>query len=464
MLSNLPKLEKLRISIEQAEEASFVLQNLPNLKLLNGRETQNDTENNNENNTEEKSNENNKTNNNDEINKNSETLIKNKELNIDIEDNVIEKISLDNELENFRSIFVQIQEYIEESRPDIKDQFANQFQSLLNKEISAINELTSSNIPNLVFGIKVLMSKLKIYNFFSEVIVKVDKKGLLNKVQLNLIETKNKLIYETEDLNTTILQAFTNNNISETFNKLKDSYEDKLNSLTEELKFKCNELDMLKDNEAMLNNKIDKLGEENKKMTENLFSYSKILYNQNPKEKKIYEMSNTITSQVKDNLGKGVKINSISKEKLKNSNSTLNLKLNNVPKGKSNDNNNNSNNIVVVSQTGAKILTKKMLLEIIQDIYHNKTTYDKTCFDNKQPKETMEQYMYTYLNYKYGLKNLIIEWAISIINGIKTFSSEDSKVFLFGKILKNEIEEDFRFTFERLKKTIEDLLQVSTLF
>ena len=66
----------------------------------------------------------------------------------------------------------------------------------------------------------------------------------------------------------------------------------------------------------------------------------------------------------------------------------------------------------------------------------------------------------TYLNYKYGLKNSIIEWAVSIINGIKTFSGEDSKVFLFGKILKNEIEEDFRFTYERLKKTVEDLLQV----
>ena len=27
--------------------------------------------------------------------------------------------------------------------------------------------------------------------------------------------------------------------------------------------------------------------------------------------------------------------------------------------------------------------------------------------------------MYTYLNQRYGLKNLIIEWASSIINGIK---------------------------------------------
>ena len=43
--------------------------------------------------------------------------------------------------------------------------------------------------------------------------------------------------------------------------------------------------------------------------------------------------------------------------------------------------------------------------------------------------------MYTYLNQKYGLKNLIIEWAASIINGIKTYLKDDHDVALFGKIL-----------------------------
>jgi hypothetical protein len=46
----------------------------------------------------------------------------------------------------------------------------------------------------------------------------------------------------------------------------------------------------------------------------------------------------------------------------------------------------------------------------------------------------MEQYMYTYLNHKYGLKNIIIEWAAAIINGIKTYLKDDHDVTLFGKI------------------------------
>jgi hypothetical protein len=53
--------------------------------------------------------------------------------------------------------------------------------------------------------------------------------------------------------------------------------------------------------------------------------------------------------------------------------------------------------------------------------------------------------MYTYLNQRYGLKNLIIEWAAAIINGIKTYLKEDHDVGLFGKILKNECDEEFRF-------------------
>ena len=76
------------------------------------------------------------------------------------------------------------------------------------------------------------------------------------------------------------------------------------------------------------------------------------------------------------------------------------------------------------------------------------------------PRETMEQYMYTYLNQRYGLKNLIIEWAAAIINGIKTYLREDHDVALFGKILKNECDEEFRFIQMHVKDTLLSLLKV----
>ncbi len=68
--------------------------------------------------------------------------------------------------------------------------------------------------------------------------------------------------------------------------------------------------------------------------------------------------------------------------------------------------------------------------------------------------------MYTFLNQRYGLKNLIIEQAASIINGIKKYSKEDHQVALFGKILWNECDEEFRFIQMHVSETLNQLLKV----
>ena len=109
-------------------------------------------------------------------------------------------------------------------------------------------------------------------------------------------------------------------------------------------------------------------------------------------------------------------------------------------------------------QQGISLTTMK---DIITDIYKSKLNYDKKCEEMKLPKETMEQHMYTYLNKKYGLKTLIIDWARNIINGIKTYSRKDSAVLLFGKIMRNEQEEEARFAIEKITSSINDLLLYS---
>jgi hypothetical protein len=88
----------------------------------------------------------------------------------------------------------------------------------------------------------------------------------------------------------------------------------------------------------------------------------------------------------------------------------------------------------VVGPVGSKVLTKKQMKEVIEEIYASKTSFDKKCQEAKMPRETMEQHMYTFLNHKYGLKSLIIEWATSIINGIKMYSAEDNDICVFGKV------------------------------
>ena len=72
----------------------------------------------------------------------------------------------------------------------------------------------------------------------------------------------------------------------------------------------------------------------------------------------------------------------------------------------------------------------------------------------------MEQHMYSFLNQKYGLKNLIVEWAMAIINGIKKFCFEENDVTVFGKVLRNECDEEFRLVQNQVKNTIVELLKM----
>jgi hypothetical protein len=69
-------------------------------------------------------------------------------------------------------------------------------------------------------------------------------------------------------------------------------------------------------------------------------------------------------------------------------------------------------------------------------MYQQKSKYDMKCMQNKLARETMEEYMYTYLNQRYGLRSLTISWASTIINGIRQFSKADFDVHQFGKILR----------------------------
>lgn len=74
--------------------------------------------------------------------------------------------------------------------------------------------------------------------------------------------------------------------------------------------------------------------------------------------------------------------------------------------------------------------------------------------DNKLPRETMEQHMYNFFNYKYGLKKLTLEWSSSILQGIKKYAMMDNDIAYFGKVLQNEVDEEFRFILSDIKKAI----------
>lgn len=193
--------------------------------------------------------------------------------------------------------------------------------------------------------------------------------------------------------------------------RLYSDLEEKIKSLSNEKDFLLQE--HIKEKTFYIQ-KIEALEHENKIMTEKLIKNAK----------KLISDTSTLRSKSIDN-----------KSGLENNNKRENS-LNTSNVGGINDSiskyrNNNSS---LIGPNGNKILSNKNLLTTINFIYTSKVEYDKKCFDYKIPKETMEQHMYTYLNTKFGIKNLVLENASNIINAVKAYSTEDSEICLFGKV------------------------------
>ena len=69
--------------------------------------------------------------------------------------------------------------------------------------------------------------------------------------------------------------------------------------------------------------------------------------------------------------------------------------------------------------------------------------------------------MFTFLNQRYGLKQLILEWASSIVSAIKQYSDQDTEISLFGKILRNTVDEEYWQVHGKAKLALQELLQLT---
>ena len=381
---------------------------------------------------------------------------------IDINDDEIKNISLQNEIQNFNDVYKKVSEKLK--LVNLKQNFKEEFQSLIKNEISKINSNYES-VPNYIYSTNVLESQLALYSFFNDKFLlyleyKDPEAAKLEKI-INDNMTKSyllliKIIFKlypiitekTEKLKIQLEEALKlNQNVNYDLN----GYDDKVKQISRE---KDLIITQCKDQINFLQVKINQLENENKIMTE-----------------KFLKNANDIISNNKKDLN--IKYNQLtrkkSKEKLTRSNSGGNINNNNLNNNQNiiktpsqniyqvNRQNNNINSYYN-SPVCNRVFTIKMMKEMINEIYKSKEDFDKKSDENKLPRETLEQHMYTYLNQKYGLKSIIIEWASNIINGIKIFSSEDSEICLFGKILRNELEENSRFVFGKLKQSIIDIL------
>lgn len=110
----------------------MILNNIPNLQLLNGKSTKDDSH------------------------------------VIDIDDKEIESISLNDEISNFNTIFSKISEKINITQKEKTQEYLEQFQSILKEEITKINTAVDNAVPNYIYATNVLSSKITIFKYFED--------------------------------------------------------------------------------------------------------------------------------------------------------------------------------------------------------------------------------------------------------------------------------------------------------
>ena len=106
-------------------------------------------------------------------------------------------------------------------------------------------------------------------------------------------------------------------------------------------------------------------------------------------------------------------------------------------------------------------LTLKQLLDVIHCILASKEKHElqAVATTTQAPKETVEQHMYTYLNQRFGLQPLTIEYASAITKACKRFGPADNDVATFQCLLSHQVDEGFLRIKHKLQTSILDLLR-----
>ena len=446
-LATYNNLTDLKIDLTDQNQVLIILSQLPKLIFLNGKST-----------------------------KEAVTIV-------DLEEKDIQDISLQNEVEIFNDIINKLGEREEQinatknldnnnQTESIISLFSTEFQNKLYDEAEKIKNNLNNNLPNYMYANYVIKSQLAL-------------KKVLAKKYLSFLNKEDK------DIGNIIFDTVfkTAERLVELLNMLFPKIEEKTDSLRNQLeeawkiadettnfevKYKQvkKERDIMSANLDIFKLKFKKIEEENNVMTEKLMNIQKDMEKKSSNDNLMNSINNKENISINKNSPESKKPeNNISlKDFDKGSKIYLNKNINNSNYSLTNNGNNldqnnncnlskNENNQNQIFKTKYKILSLKSMKELIIEIYNSKIIFDKKCIENGKSRETLEQYMYTYLNQKYGLKNLIIEWASSIINAIKLYSIEDSEVYLFGKILRNELDEDSRLILIKLQENISQILE-----
>jgi len=107
-----------------------------------------------------------------------------------------------------------------------------------------------------------------------------------------------------------------------------------------------------------------------------------------------------------------------------------------------------------------KGLTLHQLKEFISELFAAKAKFDQKCSQARLPMESVSAFLDTHLTKKFGLKGLKQDWVGAVQQAVSRFEQTDNDVAVFGLILRNLCDEEFRLVQMQLKETAGHLLRL----
>lgn len=304
----------------------------------------------------------------------------------------------------------------------------DEFKKYINSQMVKVEELIKLNYENYAYTCNVLKFKCELYFFLQKKILNLIKQNTKNEKRvimlIELLEEINQLIPTKEQQIINIINNYHDSNIGNNIVNKSQIDKDKITIENENLKSILKEQtkskSLLEEDYKILQIKCDKYKNENTILTNQLLNKAKTL------------SSPSIDSSIQQPQTNNKNYSTIPIQKSKKT-------LSGTP-------------------LYTRTLSKEAMMEIINEIYKSKTFCDAKNIQSNLPIETLEQHMYHYLNNKYGLKNITVEMAAKIIEGVKNYSKKNSEICLFGMILRNELEENSINIAEQIKLILNESL------
>eukprot|EP00388_Colpodella_angusta_P006274 GDKJ01018709.1.p1 GENE.GDKJ01018709.1~~GDKJ01018709.1.p1 ORF type:complete len:549 (+),score=96.19 GDKJ01018709.1:39-1685(+) len=104
-------------------------------------------------------------------------------------------------------------------------------------------------------------------------------------------------------------------------------------------------------------------------------------------------------------------------------------------------------------------MTRKQLLEFINEVYDAKQKADERCRTSGTSREPFAVFLEGYLATKYGVKRMIQAVSTAIVNACQVYGPTDAWIHTFDRILRGDVDEEFRNVLIQLKETVDALLK-----